>query len=508
MPLPDLQAAPSAQDALDMSLSVSGVSTRPEMPEDRDKRRRQVTAALIREAAGICAAIENVVLNAKQQAKQPQMKLDRLYITGGGSKLKGLAEFMGRRLRVEVMPLEPLRGLSLTRLSPAQADALRDEQHTLSVALGLALSDLRKGAYNFYFCPVALKNRREFWARGAYLYYAAGAAALAMGAFMYTPYANTDLLNHNFSIAEAAFREARTKNEDVKKVVLENNELRHRLQTVTDNVQSGDYFLNLLAELKSKSRIQDDIYLTSISTNIPNVALVDVDDKPAKDSKPADTGSKEPDSFLAQRRVYLRGFSRGQEKENLIKPIEDFRDRLVPNRLDPDSPANLFKDIRIIWISREDNLFKEGVYLKEFVLEAYTASASKDVAAKDTDKKKKGKDGKEVPAANPNAGEPAAPAPAQPTQPVARPIPAQPAPMPVQPEVIQQPAIQEQPAAVPVLPAAIPAQPAAIPAQPGVIPVQPQAIPVPPPVIPAQPRAIPEQPAAIPVQPATSGAAQ
>ena len=436
----------SAPDALDPFKTT--ILPSPEAPDEKDKRKRQISAALVREAAGLCAAIENVVLNSKQQSKQAQLKLDRLYITGGGSKLKGLPEFMSRRLRVEVQPLEPLRNLSLDRLSPAAADALREEQHTLCIALGLALSDLRKGAFNFVLLPQSVKNRKEFWARGAYLYYAAGAAALAVGALMYTPTRNTERLAQNAETADTHAKKAKTENEEIRKLTNDNDELRHRLKTIDENVQSGDYFLTLLGELKSKQRIQDNVYLTSLSTSIPNVVLYDAkgDDTPEGIAKgvqnakeelaKALAANKEPDTFQAQKRVYLRGFVRGKNKEDLIQPIQAFFDKLVPVPLEPDNPRNLFKDIRPLWYSRIDNQ-KDGLFLKEFVLEAYTAAPMKEVK-KEEPKNQRGR-GAAKPTANAQApaANPAQPAAVRaeqvPQPPQLVPVPLERVPVPTQP---------------------------------------------------------------------------
>src|SRR5205085_12566798 len=107
-----------------------------------DLRKRQMTGALVREAATLCAALENAVLFSKQQTKMREVKIDRLYLTGGGSKLKGLSEFMARRMPVEVLPLEPFRQVSLARLPEEHQSALKAEQHTMAVATGLALGDL------------------------------------------------------------------------------------------------------------------------------------------------------------------------------------------------------------------------------------------------------------------------------------------------------------------------------------------------------------------------------
>lgn len=463
--------------ALSASMPAASASV-----DDREKRKRQISAALVREAAGLCAAIENVLVSCKQQCRQNQMKIDRLYITGGGSKLKGLSEFMGRRLRVEVQPLEPLRNLSLDRLRPEAREALLAEQHTLHTALGLALSDLRPGVQSFVILPTALKKRKEFWARGAYLYYAAGAAALAMGLLLYTTGRNTDLLVENNRIATNAVRDADKEVYAVRELDKQNNELRHRLKTITDNVTSGDYFLNALAEMKSRARIRDDIYLTSITTSIPNVVVIEAD--PTGDVNPdgtqrqrnqteikallakaAENTRGEPTSFQAQRRVYIRGIARSQKKEDLIEVVHEFwTKRLMPFPNDPDNPANLFKDIRPIWYSVQDNK-KGDYYLKEFVLEAYTDKPAAVAAAP----AKKGAPGKNAPNAK-GGNAPAAPGPngakpaAQPKQPEAMPPtqpqpprvqvvpPVQPGVVPPQPNVAQpgvQPGVQQPPAAQP-----------------------------------------------------------
>ncbi|HLX63611.1 MAG TPA: pilus assembly protein PilM [Planctomycetota bacterium] len=495
--------------------------------DEKDKRKRQMSGAMVREAASLCAAIENVVMNAKQQCKQPNFKLDRLYITGGGSKLKGLSEFMSRRLRVEVQPLEPLRNLSLNRLTPAQAEDLRAEQHTFCIALGLALSDLRKGAFNFMLLPQSVKTRKEFWARGAYLYYAAGAALLALGVLMYTPYRNTDKLNANAATADTAAKSAKSKNSEVVKLAEENDEYRNRLKTITENVQSGSYFLTLLGELKNRDadghtgRIQDDIYLTCLSTSIPN--CVKPEDGPSPIGKPTNTANsreeltkalaanKEPDTFQAQRRVYLRGFLRGKENGNLIPLVKTFFDRLVPDRDNPDNPLNLFKDIRPIWYAT-DTVQKEGYYLQEFVLEAYTDAPPKEVKPVTTpahgpNKNPKAADKAAAPekAAPPTAHvDPLQPKPAEnPTQPL-QPVQIQPIqPQPIQPVQVQpvqpvQPIKPVQPVQVPpvqVPPVQVrPVQPVQVP------PVQVQPVP-PVPVQPPVQQLPPAQQPKLPVQP-------
>ena len=344
-----------------------------------DRRKRQMTGALVREAATLCAALENAVLFSKQQTKSREIKIDRLYLTGGGSKLKGLSEFMARRMRVEVMPLEPFRQVSLMRLPEEHQAALKAEQHTMAVATGLALSDLQRGAFSFLLWPEAVTQKKKFWARGAYLYYAAALIVLSLALFLFAPYRNEQALQANFEKAENAVNDAQAKNQELKKLADNDEENRNRLKQIADNTLSGHYFLNLLAELKSTARINDDVWLTQVSTNMPQVirnlgeggpaekgaGLAGLGGKKAALAAAAEGG--EPDTFQTQRRVYLRGFVRGDKDGAVrIEKIRDFLHRIVPYPDDPENPANLFKDVRPIWFSTDD--YKQGtrkIYLQD-----------------------------------------------------------------------------------------------------------------------------------------------
>lgn len=409
--------APAKTESVGASLDLDGVpppqpttiqsapdlSTAPVKPETTDSpadRKRQISATLLREAASICAALENTIQASKAQMKLRELKIDRVYLTGGGSQLKGLSEFVGRRLRVETAPLEPFKQIAMTRLPAEQAQALRAEQHTLAVAVGAALSNLNlPGTFTFLLWPEAVKQRKVFWARGAYLYYTAGMVAAALALFLYTPYRNTEMLKQNFESSEKAVGNAMLEAKGQKTLEDTNEEFYFRNKQVVDNTLSGHYFLQYLAELKNNRRISEDVWLTQVSTQLPIVirAVSGAGDGAAPAApKAKGTGgmlrdpNAEPDTFQAQRRIYLRGFVRGNEKgEQRILAIKDFYTKLVPHPEDPDHADNLFKDIRPIWFSTSDH--KQGAfYLTEFVLEAYTEGTAKreDLAKLAADKAK------------------------------------------------------------------------------------------------------------------------
>jgi hypothetical protein len=502
VPAPEIEPAsdalPPSIDALDAS-GAAVAAPKPEVTAER--RKRQISTVLVRETAQLCALLENAVLSCKQQTKQATLKVDRVYVTGGGSRLKGLTEFMSRRLRIEVAPLEPFRQLSLDAVPPQQAEELKAQQHTMAVAVGLALGELQQGAFSFLLWPQALKDSKVFWARGAYLFYAAAFVLMALGLGLYTPLRNKDELGVNAQRADEAVRQAQTQKRQLDTLYGVNEEKRQQFKQITDNTQSGQFFLNMLAEFKNDKRITPDIFLTQIATAMPNavrVANEKSDGAPpltAADNKsPADKGT-EPDTFQAQRRVYIRGVvrsdrieklgetglstpetealtrARAAQAKELVQKILAFISKLVPFPTEPDNPANLFKDIRPIWVSREH---EEGNYiLREFVLEAYTegqrpepakpkgAKNPKTRGAEDTETSKQPIAGAKAPAkapAVPPKQAPAAqpkPAPAVPPKPAPA---APPKPAPVAPPAAAQPRAAPPPA-VPVAPADVPKPP-------------------------------------------------
>ena len=378
-------AAPSGGASVSIPAPLPGAA---DVPVD-DKRKKQMSAALVREAAQVCAALENAVLFTKQQTKLRELKIDRVYLTGGGSKLKGLQEFMGRRMRMEVVPLEPLRSISVDRLPADQAAALKNDQHTMSVALGLALSH-QPGAFAFQLWPAILEQKKIFWSRGAYLYYAVAMVAVAIGLFLFTPYRNALALASNNAAATKAVAQAEDENKKIATLKADYDENEQRLKQIDENILSGDKFLNILAELKSrdsadeKGRISDDVYITCISTRIPKFLITlygasnpapkgpaaGLSSNSAATASTAANNNGAPDTFQAQRRIYIRGFVTSIKKEDLVGKIRAFYKNLTPHDDQPDHPDNVFKDIGDIWASRPQA--SGSNFVMEFVLEAYT----------------------------------------------------------------------------------------------------------------------------------------
>ncbi|KAA3607134.1 MAG: hypothetical protein DWQ01_15635 [Planctomycetota bacterium] len=126
--------------------------------------------------------LSSVVTLCKAQARLQDLSLDRVLLTGGGAKAKGITEFFQERMRVPVSVWNPVEMVDLSALPPEQADPLEEDGPAASVALGLALSAADADLYALEILPKAARKRREFQERGIFAVIAA-ALVIAFLAF-------------------------------------------------------------------------------------------------------------------------------------------------------------------------------------------------------------------------------------------------------------------------------------------------------------------------------------
>jgi Tfp pilus assembly PilM family ATPase len=391
-------------DGLDAPLELISTSETGAGEHDAARRMRRMSGALVREAAALCAAIENSVTAFRNQNKLRDLKIERIYLTGGSSKLKGLSEFMSRRLRAETAPLEPLRNVSMSALPPQQAEELRAEQHALATCLGLALSELCAGTFSFLLWPRTLVVKKERQNRDAYLTYAAMLTLAALFLVYWTFVRNNDILADNIAVAKEADETRKKEFVKLEKVIADYEEINGRFRQIDSNIASGHFFMRVLAELRDTSRIQDYIYLTEVSTVKPKKILELEKEvggaQTAEDLEALRAGGRRrtagrkderikrsESGFQAEQVVYIRGFAVApmDQQTSLVTRMEEFfQKKLVPEPHNPDSPKNLFQDVRVRWFegirakAHVDPDRKDSV-LMEFILECFV----KDVTVND-----------------------------------------------------------------------------------------------------------------------------
>ncbi|MBM4061273.1 MAG: hypothetical protein FJ265_09310 [Planctomycetes bacterium] len=122
----------------------------------------KVTLAGSGAAAAITAAIQSSLSFCKAQTKVADLRIDKILLSGGGARLRGLRGMLREALRCPVELFDPFANLDLSALPPADAEQLQAMRHEAVVALGLAAGRLDDTLYTLEILPEAVQRRQRF----------------------------------------------------------------------------------------------------------------------------------------------------------------------------------------------------------------------------------------------------------------------------------------------------------------------------------------------------------
>jgi len=146
-----------------------------------DSNQEKASRAMAAPAGQILSLLQSVVLFAKSQVKLSTLRLDRVFICGGGAALKGLPEYLAQGLSVPVELFDPFLVVDVSKLSPDTAELLEDHKLEAVTALGLATTASDSNAYGIEILPEKVRKRREFMGGQAFLIAAAILAMIYLG---------------------------------------------------------------------------------------------------------------------------------------------------------------------------------------------------------------------------------------------------------------------------------------------------------------------------------------
>jgi type IV pilus assembly protein PilM len=125
----------------------------------------KVTMAAGGAAGSLSAAIQSSLAFCKAQTKIADLRLDKVLLCGGGSRLRGLRGMLRETLRAPVELFDPFANLDLSSLPADDAEQLQAMRHEAVVALGLAVGRLDDTLYSLEILPEAVRRRQRFQQR-------------------------------------------------------------------------------------------------------------------------------------------------------------------------------------------------------------------------------------------------------------------------------------------------------------------------------------------------------
>ena len=125
----------------------------------------KVTMAASGAAGSITAAIQSSISFCKAQTKIADLRVDKVLVSGGGARLRGLRGMLRENLRCPVELFDPFANLDLSALPSDDAEQLQAMRHEAVVVLGLAVGRVDDTLYSLEILPEAVRKRQRFQQR-------------------------------------------------------------------------------------------------------------------------------------------------------------------------------------------------------------------------------------------------------------------------------------------------------------------------------------------------------
>jgi type IV pilus assembly protein PilM len=138
---------------------------------------------ILRGAAGQLLGVINSSLNfARAQLQDRTLKIERLYLSGGGARLRGLPEYIRGTFKMDVEILDPFAAVDARRVEAHAPEDWRRLPSDLTCAIGLALLSAQRADLPVVsLIPDPIKRRRAARRSAVGLVVAALAALVLMG---------------------------------------------------------------------------------------------------------------------------------------------------------------------------------------------------------------------------------------------------------------------------------------------------------------------------------------
>jgi type IV pilus assembly protein PilM len=153
---------------------------------DRDaaeelKRQGDVDDAMLQGPRQQLAAMVSASIDfARSQLKRKRLQVDRVLLTGGGARVPGLVEAVGKAVGCAAALFDPTQGIDLSRANPSSRDDAERAGPEATTAVGLALSAALPHATRLDLLPLEVKRGLERKHRTIPLLVAAAALLLAV----------------------------------------------------------------------------------------------------------------------------------------------------------------------------------------------------------------------------------------------------------------------------------------------------------------------------------------
>ena len=306
-----------------------------------DPREDEIRPAVRSGASQIAGTIQSSIAFARSQLQEKDLAVDKVYLSGGGARLRGLAGYLQSSLKIPVEMLEPFKGVDLGKF--ASEPELAAQPSDLAAALGLAQisADPKSASAALSILPDRIKTRRNFFQGPAFL--VAAGILMAVGMIAVTGAAVV-----RRSKAASALREFQEGNKDVEQRIQKLNDAETSLRTLIAKWRTLDSYVTpgrglLDAVRKMRMTVPEGVHIRA-------VRLVNLQVERAHMTPPERIIFSTPDRGILEGVIPARkAATSGAPEELMIRIIQDGGRRGELEKFSPESMMGTVK-IQAPWL--------------------------------------------------------------------------------------------------------------------------------------------------------------
>jgi len=288
-----------------------------------DPAAEKVGHALRGVAGQILSAVQSSIQFCRTQARRPDLRVDRVVLSGGGAALGGLGDYLSSALEMPCEIFDPLRGVDLSSLPAAEREAVEAAPHEFVVALGLAEMGLDERFFRLEILPESARKKRTFRERTLFLVAAGVVAIVFLGAEFAVGQRNRDIAERRYD--ELRSTKSRYESDRTRFAALVDgaNDLAAKLDLLSEKVAPGTALACALAMVQEA--IPPELWLQKVSVRSVEAAPDGAQKPAARDAKRGDAKRGLPPPRIPV--VVIDGAGRESE-EDVQKVAGDFARRL------------------------------------------------------------------------------------------------------------------------------------------------------------------------------------
>lgn len=230
-----------------------------------DPNVEKATHAMMAPAGQLLSLLQSTVVFCKSQIKLSTLKLDRVFLCGGGAALDGLSAYLSSGLGVPCELFDPFVVVDVSKLDAESAELLEEHRLEAVVALGLATSASDPDAYTIEILPESVRKRRDFVQGKLFLVASAVLAALYLGLYAWKQSRNLGVARAEAQSLEARFRKAKSNDQQTEALLAENEALAAFAVELHELAGSGEQLARTFAAVEQ--HLPPDFWFDQMTTS-------------------------------------------------------------------------------------------------------------------------------------------------------------------------------------------------------------------------------------------------